>query len=93
MNDNKPQLKKENYPINDELRSYLEKYKRLTRTTIFYDDLLRFQGAISVFDKEGKDTLWVRVYYNEYEKVEIDNSLKKIYTLLHSDGDLKIFSF
>lgn len=93
MNDNKPQLKKENYPINDALRSYLEKYKRLTRSTIFYDDLLRFQGVISVFDKEEKDTLWVRVYYNEYEKAEIDSSLKKIYTLLHSDGDIKNIQF
>jgi hypothetical protein len=93
MSENKPQLKKENYPINDELRGYLEKYKRLTRTNIFYDDLLRFQGAISVFDKEEKDTLWVRVYYNEYEKEEIDNSLKKIYSLLHSDGDIKNVQF
>jgi len=93
MSDNKPQFKKENYPINEELRSYLEKYKRLTRINIFYDDLLRFQGAISVFDKDDKDTLWVRVYYNEFEKVEIDNSLKKIYTLLHSDGDIKNIQF
>lgn len=93
MNENKPQFKKQNYPINDHLRSYLEKYKRLTRTNIFYDDLLRFQGAISVFDKEEKDTLWVRVYYNEFEKIEIDNSLKKIYTLLHSDGDIKNVQF
>ena len=48
---------------------------------------MRFQGSIAVFDKEDKDTLWVRVYYNEYEKEELDRSLKKIYTLLHSDGD------
>ncbi len=40
-----------------------------------------------VFDKNGKDTLWIRVYYNEYEREEIDRSLKKIYTLLHSDGN------
>jgi hypothetical protein len=87
MNEEKPQLKKQYFPINANLRSYLEKYKRLTKTAIYYDDLLRFQGSIVVFDKEEKDTLWVRLYYSEFEKIELDNSLKKIYTLLHSDGD------
>lgn len=87
MNDNKPQFKKKYYPINSQLYTYLEKYKRVTRTNVFYDDLLRFQGSIVVNDKDDKDTLWVRVFYNEFEKIEIDNSLKKIYTLLHSDGD------
>ncbi len=93
MSEIKPQFKKEYYPINDELRTYLEKYKRVTKTNVFYDDLLRFQGAIDVFDKNGKDTLWIRVYYNEYEREEIDRSLKKIYTLLHSDGNESNFDF
>ena len=87
MSENKPQFKKQYYPINDILFGYLEKYKRLTKTNVFYDDLLRFQGSVIVFDKNGDDTLWVRTFYNEFEKEEIDNSLKRIYTLLHSDGD------
>ena len=87
MTQQKAQLKKQYYPINDTFKSYLEKYKRLTKTRVFYDDLLRFQGSVSVFDKEEKDTLWVRLYYNEFEKEELDYNLKKIYTLLHSDGD------
>ncbi|WP_310555287.1 hypothetical protein [Flavobacterium sp.] len=87
MNDTKPQLKKQHYPINNQLKSYLEKYKRLTKTNVCYDDLLRFQGGISVYDKNNNDTLWNRVYYNEFEKKEIDLSLKKIYTHLHSDGN------
>lgn len=87
MDEKKPQFKKQYYPINDTLRGYLEKYQRITKTNIFYDDLLRFQGSITVYDKEEKDTLWVRVYYNEFEKIELDSSLKKVYNLLHSDGD------
>lgn len=82
-----PLLKKKYYEINETLFHYLEKYKRTTKTNVFYDDLLRFQGSVVVYDTNGEDTLWVRVYYNEYEKAEIDLSLKKIYTLLHSDGD------
>lgn len=80
-------LKKQYYPINTPLYNYLEKYKRVVKTTVFYQDLLRFQGSVVVYDQNNEDTLWVRVYYNEFEKKEIDLSLKKIYTLLHSDGD------
>lgn len=87
MSQELPQLKKQYYPINDTLFLYLEKYKRTTKTNVFYDDLLRFQGSVVVYDVNGDDTLWVRVFYNEFEKKEIDLSLKKIYTLLHSDGD------
>ncbi|MCH4829444.1 MULTISPECIES: hypothetical protein [Flavobacterium] len=87
MSSDKPLFKKKYYPINNLLYDYLEKYKRLTKTSVFYEDLLRFQGSVVVYDTKGKDTLWIRVYYNEYEKNEIDFSLKKIYTLLHSDGD------
>ena len=32
------------------------------------------------------DTLWVRCYYPDYEREEIDRSLKKVYLILHSDG-------
>ena len=87
MSQESPLLKKKYYPINDILFHYLEKYKRTTQTNVFYDDLLRFQGSVVVYDTNGEDTLWVRVFYNEFEKKEIDLSLKKIYTLLHSDGD------
>lgn len=93
MDENKPQFKKQYYPINIRLRTYLERYKRTTQTNVFYDDLLRFQGAVSVFDERGVDTLWVSVYFNEFEKEEIDKNLKKIYVLLHSDGDEKNFPF
>lgn len=87
MQHEKPLFKKKYYPINEVLFHYLEKYKRITKTNVFYDDLLRFQGSVAVYDANGEDTLWVRVFYNEHEKAEIDLSLKKIYTLLHSDGD------
>lgn len=75
------------YPVIPELTAYLEKYNRTTRSPLLYDDLLRFSGGISVFDKEGNDTLWLRVFYPEFEQAEIEAGLNKIYTLLHSDGD------
>lgn len=78
--------KKPAFPINERLDNYLKEHGRNTKIPIFYEDLLRFQGCVTVYDKNDEDTLWIRTYYSEYERKEIDNSLKKIYTLLHSDG-------
>ncbi len=79
--------KKPAFPISEKLNEYLKKHNRTIKIPIFYDDLLRFQGSIVVYDKNDEDTLWVRTYYTEFDREEIDNSLKKIYTLLHSDGN------
>ncbi|WGH74500.1 hypothetical protein P8625_10365 [Tenacibaculum tangerinum] len=78
--------KKPAFPVKKKLANYLNRHKRTIQIPIFYDDLLRFQGAISVYDKHDNDTLWVRVYYNEFEREEIDLSLKQIYNILHSNG-------
>ena len=66
------------------------KVERQVLLPIVYDDLLRFSGSINVYDKNDQDTLWIRVYYNEFERKEIDLNLKKIYSFLHSDGNLEI---
>ncbi|NNK86660.1 MAG: hypothetical protein HKO90_00120 [Flavobacteriaceae bacterium] len=86
MDDLKISKKKPSYPVSEKLNDYLAVYGRNMRIPVCYDDLLRFQGSISVYDENNEDTLWIRVYYNDFEREEIDLSLKKIYTLLHSDG-------
>ncbi len=78
--------KKPSFPVNDRFNNYLAKYNRNTKIPVFYDDLLRFAGAVSVYDRNDEDTLWVRCYYSDSERNEIDDSLKKVYTILHSDG-------
>jgi hypothetical protein len=88
-----PLFKKPSYPINNSLMDYLERFDRISKVPIFYDDLLRFSGFINLYDKNDKDTLWTRVFYNEYEREEIDLNLKKIYSLLHSDGNFEILKF
>ncbi|MFH4967603.1 hypothetical protein V8G61_05285 [Gaetbulibacter sp. M240] len=93
MDDLKISKKKPSYPITDKLHDYLSEYNRDIKIPIFYDDLLRFQGSVVVYDKEDNDTLWVRVYYNEYEREEIELSLKKVYTILHSDGNENTIPF
>ena len=82
--------KKPTFPINTELYDYLTTYNRSIKIPIFYDDLLRFSGSITVYDKFDKDTLWIRVYYSESEQKEIDLSLKRMYNILHGDGSERI---
>lgn len=78
--------KKPAYKISENLSDYLNRQGRNIKIPIYYDDLLRFQGSVSVFDKQERDTLWVSVYYSEYEREEIDFNLKRMYSILHSDG-------
>ena len=78
--------KKPTYPVSQALNAYLKKYNRQTSIQVSYDDLLRFQGCITVYDKNEEDTLWVRCYYSDSERDIIDAALKKVYDILHSDG-------
>ena len=78
--------KKPAYPVNESLDAYLEEYNRKIEIPIFYEDLLRFSGSVVVYDSDDEDTLWVRVYYSDSERTEIDQSLKKVYSILLSDG-------
>ena len=79
--------KKPIFPISNLLNDYLTEHSRSIKIPIFYNDLLRFHGSVIVYDRNDDDTLWVRTYFSEFEREEIDLCLKKIYTLLHSDGN------
>ena len=83
--------KKPFYGISKDLSLFLKKYDRWMDTPICYDDLLRFSGSVNVYDKNDKDTLWVRTYYSDSYRKEIDFNLKTIYTLLHSDGNISFY--
>ena len=85
--------KKPTYPISPFLRDYLDHYNRTIQLPINYEDLLRFSGSVAVMDKYDNDSLWVRVFYNESERAEIDENLKRIYTLLLSDGSTSTMRF
>lgn len=78
--------KKPTFPVKEKLQKYLDKYNRSIKIPVSYDDLLRFQGSVVVYDQHDEDTYWVRCYYADYERDSIDDSLKKIYTIMHSDG-------
>ena len=85
--------KKPAYPIQEKLDRYLDKYSRKIEIPIFYEDLLRFSGSVALEDEYGEDTLWVRVYYPDFERQDIDLSLKQVYSILHSDGSDRILEY
>ena len=87
MEDKLISQKKPFYPICLDLEKFLKSYDRWIETPICYSDLLRFSGSIILYDKNDNDTLWVSVFFSETERRDIDYNLKKIYTLLHSDGN------
>ncbi|MDA0773695.1 MAG: hypothetical protein O2914_07165 [Bacteroidetes bacterium] len=79
--------KKPFFPLTDGMIDYLKYYNRWVDSPISYSDLLRFSGSIVVYNDKDEDTLWVRTFYTDSEREQIDHNLKKIYTLLHSDGN------
>jgi len=93
MNQKLMSKKKPAFPITKRLSSYLTRHGRNIKIPIFYDDLLRFQGAVEIFDEDGNDTLWISVYYAEHERDEIEMSLKLIYTILNADGSDTMIPF
>ena len=93
MNEKLISKKKPAYPITDKLSKYLSEQGRNIKIPIFYDDLLRFQGAVEIFDDNDNDTLWVSCYYAEHERDEIELSLKQMYSILHSDGSDSILPY
>ncbi len=82
--------KKIPFPISVGLREYLMEYGREMNLPIMYTDLLRYQEAITLFDKHGNDTLWTSLLYTQDDMHHIHESLKEIYAILRANGDLSV---
>ena len=57
---------------------------------ISYADLLRYDNAIVLYDKNGVDTLWESVFYSPGDQEGVYESLKQIYADLKSDGNEEV---
>ncbi|TFV97589.1 hypothetical protein E4S40_02765 [Algoriphagus kandeliae] len=82
--------KKQVYPISDGLRAYLEKYGREVNIPIHYDELLRYKDSIALYDSKDHDTLWETVFYEQNDREEIHQSVKRIYAILKAGGDSSV---
>ena len=85
-----PSKKKIFYTIKAPLKQYLLKYEREIKLPVQYSDMLRFNLATPLLDKNDKDTLWKTVYYDETEMKELYPGLKYIYALMNASGRLEV---
>ncbi|MEJ2884138.1 hypothetical protein [Pedobacter sp. GR22-6] len=82
--------KKPIFPVSAELQKYLKTYQRESRLPIGYADLLVFDEAYPIMDKNGKDSLWEAPIYASGQLEELNNGLKVIYANLKASGNLRI---
>src|SRR6476469_9280410 len=85
-----PSKKKIFYTVSSSLKKYLLKFDRELELPVCYTDMLRFNLATPLLDKNGVDTLWQTVYYDESEMQELYPGLKYIYALLHTSGKMEV---
>jgi hypothetical protein len=79
--------KKKLFPISEPLSEYLKAYTRARDLPVSYSDLMRYQHASPLEDKNGKDTLWATCMYNHTDEADIYKGLTQIYSQLKAAGD------
>ncbi len=84
---NKPSKKKQIFPISNQLNEYLNQNNIANALPIQYEDMLRYMASIPLYNKEGIDTHWQTVFYDERESEHLNAALCEIYALLMTDGD------
>ena len=90
MKGNIPSKKKSMIPVRPPLLKYLKQHNRATALPLQYNDLLRYESAVPLYDQEGEDTLWETVYYAQTDFKEVNEAMKRIYALLKTDGDVEV---
>ena len=78
------------YPIGSGLRTYLTNYGREVDIPIHYHELLRYSNSIALYDSKEQDTYWETVFYDQSDREEIHQNVKKIYALLKAGGDMSV---
>ncbi|HHP7240159.1 MAG TPA: hypothetical protein ACFCUD_00715 [Cyclobacteriaceae bacterium] len=82
--------KKVPYQVSENLRRYLKKYDRTSDLPIHYENLLRYENSVPLYDNYGHDTLWETVFYGQSDMADIHYDLKKIYSIIKAHGDVNI---
>jgi hypothetical protein len=81
------QQRKQFFPINELFREYLHTFHRSLELPVSYEDLLKYDDSFPLINKEGNDTLWQTLIYEQQFGREIYDGLKRIYVQLRSGGD------
>jgi hypothetical protein len=87
-----PTRRKPSFPIKQDLRAYLRRYRRELELPVTYERLRAFHEVIPLTDDAGRPTLWDTVIYDANEMPSLNDALKEIYAWLKVDGDLSVVS-
>lgn len=82
--------KKNAYPVSKDMKSYLARHGRLAKLPIYYGDLKRYSNVVPIYNNKGDDTLWVSVFYEQYDMSHVHYALKMVYAILKADGDMSV---
>jgi len=82
--------KKQMYPLQENLKRYLESYQRKIDLPITYEDLTRYRDSAPVYDKAGQDTLWATAIYSSSERNEIYRGMVNTYAAHKVKGEVEL---
>ena len=85
-------LKKRAYPLSEGFANYLASFARAATLPVSYGDLLRYSGAVALYDKNGDDTLWSTLSYPPSDRRELMSGLVQTYAILRSGGDRSVMA-
>lgn len=84
------QQRKQFFSINDPFREYLQQFDRSIELPVTYEDMLKYEDSFPLVDKDGHDTLWQTLIYEQQFGRELYDGLKWIYVRLRSGGDVAV---
>lgn len=82
--------KKRHYPVSDGLKGYLRRHGRCGELPVSYADLTRYDEVTPVYDKRGRDTLWVSVLYPPSILREVSRDLVRTYATMRVMGNASL---
>ena len=82
----RPQMKKELFPVGEGLQSYLHHHGRDIKLPVVYKDLLNYRYATSLKDTHGRLTHWETAIYDLKEKEFPKGALIKTYASPKTEG-------
>lgn len=83
----RPQMRKDFFPVSINLQQYLVKYGRDKMLPINYRDLLNYRYSDGIRDKKGKLTHWETAVYDLKEMEFLRESLVQTYAMLKTEGN------
>jgi hypothetical protein len=83
----RPLMKKDSFPVSENLSKYLRKHGRDIKLPVLYRDLLNYRYSTSLKDRHGKLTHWENAIYDFKEMEFLREGLLKTYAVLKTEGD------